>query len=270
MITFTAEQLAAWYGAVFWPLVRVLALFAAASTLKMLQGSSMATFAALGPLVAPVVAHLGLPPALAVYAICAGGFVAILPNDNYYWLVRRDALEGTPEKAAVARLTGAAVSQGLAALASLIALWGVGLIGRCRAGRDDRMRPIILVGYVPEAAKGMGRTRAGPREPATAGVVSTQRNRARSSDMYAVHPALLRCINTLGRPIGTYALAASRTKLMESLSVTKSPRGDGAPGAARRYDRGAGAEDRACVASAQSCPPRCCSHGIQWCTAERQ
>jgi len=110
-------------------LAGVLALFAAASTLKMLQGSSMATFAALGPLVAPVVAHLGLPPALAVYAICAGGFVAILPNDNYYWLVRRDALEGAPEKAVVARLTGAAVCQGLAALVSLIALWAVGVVG---------------------------------------------------------------------------------------------------------------------------------------------
>jgi flagellar biosynthetic protein FliR len=33
MITFTAEQLAAWYGALFWPLVRVLALFAAAPVL---------------------------------------------------------------------------------------------------------------------------------------------------------------------------------------------------------------------------------------------
>ena len=33
--------------------------------------------------------------------------------------------------------------------------------------------------------------------------------------MYAVHRALLRCINTLGRPISIHALAASRTKLME-------------------------------------------------------
>lgn len=34
MITFTSEQLAAWYGAVFWPLVRVLALFAVAPLLS--------------------------------------------------------------------------------------------------------------------------------------------------------------------------------------------------------------------------------------------
>lgn len=34
MITFTSEQLSAWYGAVFWPLVRVLALFAAAPMLS--------------------------------------------------------------------------------------------------------------------------------------------------------------------------------------------------------------------------------------------
>jgi len=110
-------------------LAGVLALFAAAAMLKMLQGSSMATFAALGPLVAPLAAHLGLPPALTVYAICAGGFVAILPNDNYYWLVRRDALEGAPEKAAILRLTGAAVCQGLAVLAALLAIWALGVVG---------------------------------------------------------------------------------------------------------------------------------------------
>jgi flagellar biosynthetic protein FliR len=34
MISFTAEQLAAWYGAVFWPLVRVLALFSVAPVLS--------------------------------------------------------------------------------------------------------------------------------------------------------------------------------------------------------------------------------------------
>jgi flagellar biosynthesis protein FliR len=34
VITFTSEQLAAWYGAVFWPLVRVLALFSVAPLLS--------------------------------------------------------------------------------------------------------------------------------------------------------------------------------------------------------------------------------------------
>ena len=34
MITFTAAQLSAWYGALFWPLVRVLALFSAAPLLS--------------------------------------------------------------------------------------------------------------------------------------------------------------------------------------------------------------------------------------------
>ena len=34
MITFTSEQLALWYGAVFWPLVRVLALFSVAPLLS--------------------------------------------------------------------------------------------------------------------------------------------------------------------------------------------------------------------------------------------
>ncbi len=34
MISFTSEQLAAWYGALFWPLVRVLALISVAPLLS--------------------------------------------------------------------------------------------------------------------------------------------------------------------------------------------------------------------------------------------
>ena len=77
----------------------------------------------------PVVQHLGLPPSVAVYAICIGALIAIVPNDNYYWLVRRDALENSDERAAIVRLTGASICQGLAGITMLLALWGLGLLG---------------------------------------------------------------------------------------------------------------------------------------------
>jgi gluconate:H+ symporter, GntP family len=107
----------------------VLGLFGAAVLLKLVQGSIMATFAAVGPLVLPVVQHLGLPPALAVYAICVGALIVLVPNDNFYWLVRRDALESADEKAAMLRLTGASTVQGITGLAALLTLWGLGLVG---------------------------------------------------------------------------------------------------------------------------------------------
>jgi len=110
-------------------LIGILGLFGLAALLKLLQGSIMATFAAVGPLVSPVVLHLGLPSAVAVYAICIGALIAIVPNDNYYWLVRRDALEGADERAAIVRLTGASICQGLAGITMLLALWGLGLLG---------------------------------------------------------------------------------------------------------------------------------------------
>lgn len=110
-------------------LIGVLGLFAAAVVLKLVQGSIMATFAAVGPLVLPVVQHLGLPPAVAVYAICVGALIAIIPNDNFYWLVRRDAMESADEKDVMLRLTGASICQGVAGIAALLALWGLGLVG---------------------------------------------------------------------------------------------------------------------------------------------
>jgi GntP family gluconate:H+ symporter len=110
-------------------LIGVLGLFAAAVVLKLVQGSIMATFAAVGPLVLPVVQHLGLPPAVAVYAICVGALIAIIPNDNFYWLVRRDAMESADEKDVMLRLTGASICQGVTGIAALLALWGLGLAG---------------------------------------------------------------------------------------------------------------------------------------------
>lgn len=109
-------------GCCFWSLCRVqTALF------KCVQGSSMATFAAIGPVAAPVVLSSGVDAVAAVFAICLGSFIAILPNDSYYWLVRQDALQGErSERRAIFILAGGAIVQALAGLTLLmivVTLW---------------------------------------------------------------------------------------------------------------------------------------------------
>ncbi|MVO14277.1 permease [Rhodobacteraceae bacterium CY05] len=103
----------------------ILGLFCLTVLFKLAQGSSMATFAAVAPVAAPVVVASGLDPVVAVFAICLGSFIAILPNDSYYWLVRRDALEAvTSELRVIGILTGGAVLQALLGLGILLmAMW---------------------------------------------------------------------------------------------------------------------------------------------------
>lgn len=108
--------------------VALIGLFAVAAMMKLLQGSSMATFVAVGPLVLPLVEHLEISPIAAVYAICLGSFVAILPNDSYYWIVRGDALEHEGDGAAIRRLAGASICQALTGLALLILFLNLGLV----------------------------------------------------------------------------------------------------------------------------------------------
>jgi len=105
----------------------LIALFALTVLFKLAQGSSMATFAAIAPVAAPIVLASGVNETAAVFAICLGSFIAILPNDSYYWLVRRDALAGEQrEGRAIGILTGGAVVQavaGMAVLLAVVALW---------------------------------------------------------------------------------------------------------------------------------------------------
>lgn len=105
----------------------LIALFALTVLFKLAQGSSMATFAAIAPAAAPMVLASGVNEIAAVFAICLGSFIAILPNDSYYWLVRRDALAGEQsEGRAIGILTGGAVVQamvGMAVLLAVVALW---------------------------------------------------------------------------------------------------------------------------------------------------
>ena len=108
-------------------LVTLVALFGLTVVFKLAQGSSMATLAAIAPVAAPIVAASGADPVAAVFAICLGSFIAILPNDSYYWLVRRDALEQETSEARVIRiLAGGAVLQalvGMVLLLMVVALW---------------------------------------------------------------------------------------------------------------------------------------------------
>ncbi|MEM7544448.1 MAG: permease [Pseudomonadota bacterium] len=105
----------------------LIALFALTVLFKLAQGSSMATFAAIAPVAAPIVLASGVNEIAAVFAICLGSFIAILPNDSYYWLVRRDALaDEQSEGRAIGILTGGAVVQalvGMAVLLAVVALW---------------------------------------------------------------------------------------------------------------------------------------------------
>ncbi|SNZ19128.1 permease [Cohaesibacter gelatinilyticus] len=104
-------------------LLTLLALFALTILFKLAQGSSMATFAAIAPVAAPIVAVSGVNPIAAIFAICLGSFVAILPNDSYYWLVRRDALAEQEEGRAIWILSGGAILQ--AAIGMVLLLAGV-------------------------------------------------------------------------------------------------------------------------------------------------
>ncbi|HEY0837196.1 MAG TPA: hypothetical protein VGE72_25010 [Azospirillum sp.] len=83
----------------------ILGLFAMTMLVKVIHGSSMATFATATPLPAPLVQATGTSPLAAVFAICLGS-IAILPTDSFYWLVRGNALAGHRDTSAVVILAG--------------------------------------------------------------------------------------------------------------------------------------------------------------------
>ncbi len=97
----------------------VVALFLVAAAFKVVNGSSMATFAAVPPVVAPVIAASSLDRTVAAYAICLGSFVAILPNDSFFWLTQPQEEDGTPRRSTDFTVSGASAAQGLLGLALL-------------------------------------------------------------------------------------------------------------------------------------------------------
>lgn len=107
--------------------VVLFALFALTMVIKIIYGSSMATFATAGILLGPIVHASTLSPVAAVFAICLGSFV-ILPTDSYYWLVRADALADRNERSAIVTMMGGACLQGLVGFAILLALYGMGFV----------------------------------------------------------------------------------------------------------------------------------------------
>lgn len=94
-----------------------LALFLLAAALKLSKGSSMATFAGAGGIVAALLPGLGLSGEAATLALCAGAFVAIAPNDSLFWLARDDVFEGKDTGRAARILATGSTLQGLSALA---------------------------------------------------------------------------------------------------------------------------------------------------------
>jgi GntP family gluconate:H+ symporter len=110
------------------PLAAVLLLFGGAMAFKLIQGSSMATFAAVTAVAGPIVAAAGLSPPAAVLAICLGTIVAVTPNDSFYWLVRSDALADRSEGAALRLLGFTTLAQGLAGLILLLGLVAAGAL----------------------------------------------------------------------------------------------------------------------------------------------
>lgn len=105
----------------------LVALFMLTMIIKIIYGSSMATFATAGILLGPIVHASTLSPVAAVFAICLGSFV-ILPTDSYYWLVRSDALADRSERSAVITMMVGASLQGLIGFAILIAMYVMGLV----------------------------------------------------------------------------------------------------------------------------------------------
>ena len=88
-------------------------LFGLTALFKLVNGSSLATFAAVPAVLLPWVQASGIDSTVATYAICLGSFVAILPNDSYFWLTQAQNA-GTQQQAPVSyALTGISVVQGV-------------------------------------------------------------------------------------------------------------------------------------------------------------
>jgi gluconate:H+ symporter, GntP family len=92
--------------------------FAVAALFKVINGSSMATFATVPPLVAPLLAASSIDPRLATYALCLGSFVAILPNDSFFWITQ-PPISAKPGSKPDFSLTWVSIVQACAGLAAL-------------------------------------------------------------------------------------------------------------------------------------------------------
>ncbi|TWA87899.1 putative D-glycerate permease [Azospirillum brasilense] len=104
------------------------ALFVFTASFKIVKGSSMATFAGTGGIIAALLPSLQVSPEAAALAMCAGAFVTITPNDSLFWLVRQDAFAGQDDATALRILALGPALQGLAALLTVYIMTTAGLL----------------------------------------------------------------------------------------------------------------------------------------------
>lgn len=95
-------------------------VFLLAAVFKTLNGSSLATFAAIPPVLSPILASGAVDLMSVTFAVCLGSFVAILPNDSYYWLVKSDAFPEYSTGRYMRLMTAGSVLQALIGLAVLL------------------------------------------------------------------------------------------------------------------------------------------------------
>ena len=106
----------------------VVALYSSASSLELLisaalktaQGSSTVAIVTTASIMAPMLATLGLDPALTVIAIGAGSMVVSHANDSYFWVVSQ--FSGMPVNTAYKAYSSATAVEGIVAFATVFVL----------------------------------------------------------------------------------------------------------------------------------------------------
>jgi len=97
--------------------------FIIAAALKTAQGSSTVAIVTTAGILAPMLATLGLDPALTAIAIGAGSMVVSHANDSYFWVVSQ--FSNMPVSTAYKVYTSATAVEGVVAV---VAIWVMGLI----------------------------------------------------------------------------------------------------------------------------------------------
>jgi GntP family gluconate:H+ symporter len=97
--------------------IGILLPFIISAALKTAQGSSTVAIVTTASILAPMMAGLGLDPALTVIAIGAGSMVVSHANDSYFWVVSQ--FSGMPVNVAYKAYTSATAVEGVVAFAAV-------------------------------------------------------------------------------------------------------------------------------------------------------
>ena len=98
----------------------LLVIFLIAAMIKTGQGSSMVTMVTAPAIVLPILPSLGIEPAVAAMAVCAGAMVCVNVNDSFFWVVTGFGDMGVAE--GYRTVTLMSVVLGVVALAVIAAL----------------------------------------------------------------------------------------------------------------------------------------------------